>query len=298
LLSLASLSFVACGFSLNTGSSIDADTTVDDGTSVVDADPDALPTDAAIDAMGPTWSVPARLMGLPANVTNLTLTANMLDAWYVLANDIYHTSRASTAVAFSGQDITLSNGAFEATPEVAPDGLSITFARFTGNYDIYLATWNAGSQDWGSANTINNINGGFHDNGATISADQTMLAMSSTRIATTTSDIFISTRADSSGSWSEPAVQMELNSTVQDGNAFLSQDKLTICFDSNRTNNFDIYCATRSSPTATWNPPAPMPMPINSPQSDVDPWFTPDGKTIVFWSDRDGTGRWYVSTRP
>jgi hypothetical protein len=187
--------------------------------------------------------------------------------------------------------------AAETTPEVSADGLTMTFGRNVGNNDLYISMWNAGSQSWSMPAPIVDLNTVDHEQAATMSTDGRMLALTKNSAAAT-SDIYISTRSSPSDPWSNPVAVAELNSSTHDGSAFMTGDKLTICFDSLRASaQHDIYCATRSSPAQPFDTPVPITA-INSPQSDQDPWLSPDGKLLVFWSDRDGTGRLYFSRHP
>lgn len=287
----------ACGFSINTGSSIDAtgsDASGSDGESIVD---DA-PTDGpAPDITTAGWSTP-QYLGI-SNVDDPTLTGDLLQIWFDLNGDIFHATRASIATNFGAATkvAELSSLSAETTPEVSSNGLVMTFARSVGNNDLYISTWDGGSQSWTTPVTMNELNTTDHDQCASISDDRLMLAMTRNPLAGT-SDIYISTRTTPSDPWSTPVLETELNTNMHDGSAFLSANKLTICFDSQRVSvQHDIYCAKRVSATVPFDAPVAM-TEINSPQSDQDPWISPDGKTLVFWSDRDGTGRLYYSVHP
>lgn len=294
------LSLNACGFSLSTGSSIDAGPGDGSSDDAADAAIEDAPIDAPIDMMPePTWSTPQLVLGITAGADAPTLTADLLDIYYHRNGDIYHSTRPNIFAAFGAESVVVevSTNGIESSPEISADGTSMTFARLVGNNDIYISTWDGNANIWTPPVPLTELNGTDHDQAATISEDRTMLAMTSHRNGPqTSSDIFFSTRTSPSNPWSPPVVDTVLNSNQQEGSVFLSTNKLMVCFDSNRSGAHDIYCATRSSPTQPFGTPTAI-AGVNSSASDQHPWLTADGKLLVFWSDRDGSGRLYFSAR-
>ena len=289
---LCTVALSACGFSISGGNAV-----IDAGDGGADA-PDGSAPDAMIDAIpidAPTtsgWIAPV-LVDIPDG-DDPTLTDDLLQIWLERDGDIYHASRANVLSAFGAvtKVDALSTADPETTPEVAPNGSSMTLARTVGgNTDIYISTFAGGT--WTAAIPITDINSSASDTGAVISGDRTMLAMTSTKSGNP--DIYISTRASVTMPWGTPVAATELNSAMHDGSAFLANNKLMICFDTLRasTQN-DIYCARRTTPGVPFDPPLPLTA-INSASRDEDPWLSADGRTIVFWSDRDGTSQLYLS---
>jgi hypothetical protein len=287
----------ACGFHISGGSNLDGsvvDGADDDAGS--DADIDGPLVDMMTDSPTDGWSAPQPL-GL-SDATEPTLTADLLQIWFVRGNDIHHASRANIFSAFSGEGkvMELSTGSTESSPEVASDGRSITFARLVGNNDILTSTFNA-MQSWTLPVPFVEVNTGDHETSGGFSDDGLMFAFVRNMPAGT-KDIYFMTRATTQSPWTNAAPQTELNSTADDSGAFLSSNKLTVCFDSNRAGGQpDIYCATRASATVPFSTPQPV-TEVNSQQADKDPWLSPNGKVMVFWSDRDGTGKLYFSLHP
>ena len=96
------------------------------------------------------------------------------------------------------------------------------------------------------------------------------------------------------GSWSNPANLESLpgssgniNTPAVDGCASLSRDGLTLIFNSNKTGNFDLYVAKRSSTSEGFGEPVRLPAPVNSSANESCATFAPGGNRIVFASDRD-----------
>lgn len=95
------------------------------------------------------------------------------------------------------------------------------------------------------------------------------------------------------GDWSAPANLESLpgssnaiNTPAVDGCASHSPDGLTLVFNSNRTGNFDLYIATRSSTSEGFGDPVPLPAPVNTSANEACATIT-HGKRIYFSSDRD-----------
>lgn len=86
-----------------------------------------------------------------------------------------------------------------------------------------------------------------------------------------------------------------LNTPAVDGCASHSQDGLTIAFTSNRTGDFDIYMATRSSTSEGFGAPVRLPAPVNTSASDSCPTIA-NGHRLYFSSTReDPAGDIYVT---
>ena len=96
-----------------------------------------------------------------------------------------------------------------------------------------------------------------------------------------------------------------INSEFDDQAAVLSGDELTIYFSSNRTGSIndsrDIWVSYRKTKRSGWQTPVRLGLPINSPGTELVRSITPDGRTLLFQSDRSGgSGQAdiWVTTRP
>ena len=106
------------------------------------------------------------------------------------------------------------------------------------------------------------------------------------------------------GDWSDPANLASLpgsgagiSTPAVDGCASLSPDGLSIAFTSNRTGNFDIYIATRSSKSAAFGAAVRLPAPINTSADEACPTLA-QGNRLFFSSDaQDDAYDLYVSHR-
>lgn len=95
------------------------------------------------------------------------------------------------------------------------------------------------------------------------------------------------------GPWSAPDNLANLPGTgpgistpAVDGCASLAPDGLSIAFTSNRTGNFDVYLARRSSTKVGFGSPVRLPSPINTASDDSCPTLV-QGNRIFFSSNRD-----------
>lgn len=93
--------------------------------------------------------------------------------------------------------------------------------------------------------------------------------------------------------WSEPANLASvpgsgagISTPAVDGCASLSPDGLKIAFTSNRTGNFDIYVASRSSKSDAFGAPVRVPAPVSTSANDACPTIA-QGNRLFYSSDRD-----------
>jgi Tol biopolymer transport system component len=105
--------------------------------------------------------------------------------------------------------------------------------------------------------------------------------------------IFTSSRASASGTFALPTSVVELNSTGQNGGPWIMPNNTTLYMISNRSGNFDIYVASRPTPTAVFAVPPPVVANINSTGNDFNASLSPDSSEIFFASSRSGPFRMY-----
>ncbi|HET9949132.1 MAG TPA: hypothetical protein VFQ22_09440 [Longimicrobiales bacterium] len=113
-------------------------------------------------------------------------------------------------------------------------------------------------------------------------------------------DLYIAQQVDGAFVGAEPLL---INSPGAERNAAVSPDGRYLVFQAVReldaVGEDDLYVSERTE--YGWSEPRLLPEPINSPQSDGYPSFSPDGRYFFFSSDRHlGSGDWsiyYVETR-
>lgn len=102
------------------------------------------------------------------------------------------------------------------------------------------------------------------------------------------SDIYVA-EADADGEWTDPR-PLRLNSSGEESNPALSPDGRYLVFQGYGTSDGygddDLYVAERTA--YGWSEPRLLPRPVNSPDAEGHPAFSPDGRLFFFSSDRDG----------
>jgi len=148
----------------------------------------------------------------------------------------------------------------DAGPTIFEDG-GVTTLMFTstrpggpGDFDIYQSTRVGDEGEFGPATLVPELSGPFRDTRTTISRDQLELILSSDVNGRPNGvggqDLWVSTRATTSGPWSTPVnLGPTVNTTFFDGAAALSFDGTTLYFFSNRpggSGGNDIWMTTRT----------------------------------------------------
>ena len=287
------LALGGCGFRVAAGGG-DAGGTEQTETGDAGPLPDTEPADAAM-----PWGTPALSPGF-SGADDPSITGDYLEMYLNATNDVWFTKRVSPSVGWGAMTVVsqLSTGSNETTPEVTSDGLALLFssdrAGGLGSGDIWISTRQNRNMAWGAPSNMIELNSQQGDSAPSMSDDRLMVALTSQR-ASTNPDIYIATRVLPSVPFSTPQPVTELNTQGHDGSVMLSGDKLMICFDSDRSGNMEVYCATR--PTAASAFDAPTRMPFNDPAADdSDPWISPDKRMIVWSSNRSGAFEvWYVT---
>ena len=91
--------------------------------------------------------------------------------------------------------------------------------------------------------------------------------------------------------WSDPVPVSELNTTSLDSNPSLSNDGLTLYFNSNRTGSLggnDIYVSHRADEEDAWGEPVNLGSIVNTSADDQGPTISKDGLVLIFLSNRSG----------
>jgi hypothetical protein len=96
---------------------------------------------------------------------------------------------------------------------------------------------------------------------------------------------YTETRSTPATAFGAPQPVNELDSVASDAAPSITSDELTVVFDSSRSGNPDLYIATRSTPTAAFDPPQPIAS-LDTFGNETSPSISGDGNTLVFVSDR------------
>jgi Tol biopolymer transport system component len=251
----------------------------------------------ATDARPPgAWSMPTPVQfvaGTPMGVDDdPSLSDDMLELYVNrvinTSGEVFSARRTDVTQAFSSPASVpgINSTLFEDTPEVSGDGLTLFFASTrsggAGGSDIWMATRTATSAQYGPPVLMGAFNGPTDETGPALSRDGLSMVFASLRNGDF--DIYLSNRTQPTPTapWSSPMLMTAISmGGAYDESPFLSGDKLTLYFNSNRGGNHDLYQAKRASPTANFDPPEPI-TELNTPGNEGDPWVSADGKHIVF----------------
>jgi Tol biopolymer transport system component len=110
-----------------------------------------------------------------------------------------------------------------------------------------------------------------------------------------------------SGSFGPALLIRELSTPQNDFRPTIRPDGLEVFFDSNRPGPpgvagiglRDLWVSTRETPSNTWSPPVNLGSGVNTEFNDTLPALSSDGMTLIFTSDRPGSGGndLYMSSR-
>lgn len=216
--------------------------------------------------------------------------------------DIWVASRDDPAEPFGTpvQVDELSSDGFDATPEVAADGLTIFLSSGrdgSAGADLFVSTRGARGQPWSIPVRVTELSSPADDFAATPNAALTRVVL--TRAVDARSfDLFEATRASASDPWQAPA-PLALSTEAYDADAHLSPNGLVVVFASERAGGAgrrDLWIATRESLEADLSSPTNL-SELATPSDDEDPWLAGDGRTLVFASDRSGDRELWIATR-
>jgi Tol biopolymer transport system component len=215
--------------------------------------------------------------------------------------DVYVATRASTSAAWGTPTyvMNISSIANETTPEVGYDGLTMIVASdrtgTVGSSDLWFSSRPNRTAMWSNPAHIDELSSAANEAAGNMTPDGLAIVFSSYRKANLSPDLYIAERATPSAAWNAPVEIAAVNTNGHEGSPFLTADKLTLYFDTDRTGNLDIYVSHRSSTTEAF--PAPEPITIDSGFSEQDPWLSADGKRLMFSSDRGGSNQLWEATR-
>jgi len=276
--------------------------------------PDAAPTqprrDAAMipvpdaQAFGP-WSAAAKLP--PAESAAVeddgTLSSNTLEMVFSIdplnanGKDLYYSSRPSLTGSWSSPARLSFNSptTSDEAPRMSADDKTLYFASAragNGTLDIWKTTRaTPGTPSWGTPEPVMSV--------STTTLSEKWFAPCGT-------DHYLMVQLGSNGlgdlvegtvGGATPTPITELNSPQNETGAFVTQDCLTVFFQSARVSPTMIYTAHRASLTSPWTDLAQVTDFLAIGGNQEDPWLSPDGHTFTFASDASGSKDMYISTR-
>jgi hypothetical protein len=187
---------------------------------------------------------------------------------------------------------TVSTAGFETSGTLAPDGRTLYFTRGApdfGQFFFTIVESRFANGRW-SAPRIAPFSGEHADTSPFLSPDGSRLVFSSNRpvngVAKSARNDFdlwmVERRGDG---WSAPVPLTALNGPGWDMHSSMTRDG-TLYFGSIRDNNYNIWRSRLVG--GVYQTPEPLPAPVNSAAVEYDPFVDPDGRYLIFGSDRAG----------
>jgi len=254
-----------------------------------------------------------------ARTDNPTLTADLMEIYFTSdrmtgnGGDVWFARRYDTRLPFSNPLPVdeVNTATFETSSAISADGLTLWFgsdrAGGFGSTDIWMSTRPDRLAAWSTPVNVVALNTTVEDIPRPPGQHGLVMPLSSKQGASVIYRTFLATRSGAGAPFGTPVLIDKLvyadRSTV-DG--FLTDDGLTLFFSSSplmypadagpRVNDAgmilepsaDLYVARRRSVNETFELTQTLDD-LNTGGDERDPWLTPDGKTLYFTSDRDGT---------
>ncbi len=298
LLIAAAAAAVACG-SIGPGSGDDSEDQADAATP---ATPDAT------SEPGP-FSEPRRIDALSmvgSNDDDPTVTGDQLELIFNSDrsgnSQLYFSRRDSVDEPWGDPQLVpgLNSADSETAPELSTDGLTLYFssnrAGGKGKHDIYITHRDNRDAAWDPPDLVPELNSAVNEYSPVEDDSGLVIYFYSTRDGGD-QDLFMATRPSRDDLWHTPPVLVEeLNSADNDADPFVAGDGLTLYYGTGVSGMLDIHVAGRLDRDAAFDTAEPIDE-LNSDGQDTDPWISPDGRTLVMTSNRDGDNDLYESTR-
>lgn len=293
---------------------------VDSTTGNVDSTTTAPPGDTSSGSSGTDTDGPPDPFGEPVRIDELSdvaasdddpsLTGDLLELYFASTRDgdedIFVSTRASVMDPWSPavRDAILSSNRADNTPEVHVDGLILLMSRVrsggAGDFEIFYSVRATRADPWSAPVKATELSTADQDLGAMLTPDLAQVYLASDRVGTEGSlDLWV---ADVVEVWPTPSIGpvnrvVELSTAASDGTMTLGDDRRVIYFESNRGGTNDLWRAERADAFAPFGEPVLVEELSLDDASDIDPWISLDGRTMVFASDRDGSLDLYWAER-
>lgn len=253
--------------------------------------------DAGIDApvvLGP-WGTPALVAGASTNgVTedDCTLSSDKLELYFKRVDadaQLYVMKRATATDTFGTPTaLTILNSAMdEESPRLSQDNLTLYFGR---SGDIYKSIRTSTASPWQAPTAVAELNTAAYEKWAHVCpSGYAMVSRAVTNNGQNLFDGTITTNANN------PVTVF--NTAQNEQGTLLSADCLHVWFQSDRDGSFDIFEASRTTPTGAWTNPTKLTDFNTTTFAEEDPWVSTDGRVFVYASNALGSKDLYISTR-
>jgi Tol biopolymer transport system component len=247
---------------------------------------------------------------LPDELT-IYFVSDRVDAGGAGSADLYFSSRTSRTGAFDvAMPVAGANSPQnDYDPRPSADQLTLIFAsdRPVGTFigDIYVATRGSSNSPFGGITALTAVNSASSEGDPFVRLDVSELWFASDRPAGQgQEDIYRAPAGAGGGPYANPVAVAELNSSASDKMPVITTDGLTVFWSSTRTDGnakggYDIWTASRSTPTGTFSAPTNV-AELNTGQQDEVGAISTDGCRIYFASNQPSSMGFdvYVAERP
>jgi Tol biopolymer transport system component len=181
-------------------------------------------------------------------------------------------------------------------PRLSRDGLTMFFSQTArGTFrdeDIYVSKRASLTSAFGTATVVSELTTRQQEGTAFLLWDDLTLYFSSERPGGVGGrDIWVAKRPTPTSPFGTPTDVTELNSTSWEHLPSFTSDGLVVFFSSDRNGGiWDIFTASRSTPTGTFSTPVTVTEVSPPASTDTGPFITPDGLTLYFVTNLTRTG--------
>jgi hypothetical protein len=289
----------------------------DDGTSDGPLTDTGDPSSGGTDDTGEPTDEPLGMFGAPVLVLELsnpypdddpTLTDDMLEIYFGssrggASEDVWMSTRATVDALWDVPEpvASVNSGLTESLVEVSAVGLILLVASdrlVFGDLDVYYSRRADRSQAWPAPIPLPGAaNPGSNDFGATPSPDLASVFLC--RAPAGFADVYEAPVDFGAPLVGAAVLVRELLSVQDECSVSLSVSGREIFVESTRpttTLGWNLWMAMREEPEDTWGTPVPV-TELNTHTDDIDPWLSPDRRTLWFASDRTGQLELYVAAR-
>lgn len=234
-----------------------------------------------------------------ARDTDPTFTGDLLELYFMSdrsgSKDIWRARRTRASLPWGSPEPVeaLSTGYQEENPHVANDGLTLWFFtdrdRELGS--IWQTTRASVGDAWEEPTAVSEFTVGSGSSVVEAGIDEsgTLAVLCARPGGAASYDLYVSERATPTGSFEEPTLIENVNSSEDDYDGTFAQGGLFIAFHANRFGTPDIFYATRASTSDPFDPPLQMDQVNTDEHEESAPAISSDLRYVMFSSSREGS---------